>query len=99
MKSKFKYIIYGLIDPRTDRLFYIGKSCSGTKQMRRHTQPWSLKSCNSAKNEIIVDILTEEGTGPIYIILDTAKSRKELEMKERVHIARHRDEITNMRVG
>ena len=67
--------------------------------MRRHTQPWSLKSSNSAKNEIIVDILTEEGQGPIYIILDTAKSRKELEMKERILIARHRDEITNMKVG
>ena len=97
--SKLKYIVYGLIDPRTDHLFYIGKSCSGTKQMRRHTQPWSLKQSNDEKNQQILDIMGDGYDGPVYIILDTAKSRKELEMKERVHIARHRNEITNRRVG
>ena len=98
MKS-LKYIVYGLIDPRTDQLFYIGKSCSGTKQMRRHTQPWSLKSCNEDKNRQLIEIMENGFDGPVYIILDTAKSRKELEMKERVHIARHKGELTNRRIG
>ena len=97
--NKLKYIVYGLIDPRTDHLFYIGKSCSGTKQMQRHTQPWSLKASNDSKNQQILDIMSDEYDGPIYIILDTAKSRRELEMKERVYIARYRNEITNRRVG
>ena len=97
--SKLKYIVYGLIDPRTDHLFYIGKSCSGTKQMRRHTQPWSLRSSNKDKNRQILEIMNGGYEGPVYIILDTAKSRKELEMNDRVHIARHRDELTNRRIG
>ena len=96
---ELKYIVYGLVDPRTDQLFYVGKSCSGTKQMRRHTQPWSLRSYNEEKNRLICEIMESGFDGPVYIILDTAKSRKELEMKERIHIARHRDELTNRRVG
>jgi len=93
-----KYIIYGLIDPRDDALFYIGKSCDGTKQMRRHTQPWSLAGANSEKNNKIIDILTDD-LEIVYIILDTAKSKRELEMKERIWIARHKNSLLNKKVG
>lgn len=30
------FLIYGLIDPRTGGIRYIGKSCSGMKRVRRH---------------------------------------------------------------
>jgi len=96
--KKLKYMVYGLVDPRTDQLFYIGKSCSGTKQMYRHTQPHSLKASNSEKNQILKAIL-EEDMEPLYLILDTAKNKKDLAMKERVQIANYRDHLTNMRTG
>lgn len=38
-----KYIIYGLVDPTTQQLRYIGKSCRGISRPKAHTAPSSLK--------------------------------------------------------
>ena len=97
MKRLSKYIVYGLVDPRDDVLFYVGKSCNGTKAMLRHTQPHSLNSLtNPAKSERIREIL-DEGLDLMYIVLEECRSKKQVEMRERVFIARYRnDDILNI---
>ena len=87
-----KYIVYGLVDPRNEELFYIGKSCKGCESMRRHTQPWSLNSkTNKEKSEKILDILSDE-LDVMYVILEECRNRKHVEMRERVLIAKYRGE-------
>jgi hypothetical protein len=60
--------------------------------MLRHTQPWSLRQSNPEKCERIRDIQNNGYGNPIFMVLDTARSKKELAMKERVLIARFREE-------
>ena len=91
-------VIYGLIDPRDDNLFYIGKSQNGLKQMKRHMQQSSLKRNNKDKCEIIESILSD-GLNVNCIILDTARNARDLAMKERIWIAKYKQQLTNKRVG
>lgn len=39
MKLKSKFLIYGLTDPITDELRYIGRSSSGLNRPRQHLAP------------------------------------------------------------
>ncbi len=84
-----KYIVYGLIDPRDCKVFYIGKSCSGIKQMLRHNQPHSLKRRGKLKNERILDIIQDGHESPLYIILAKCKSCKDTVRKERAIIRKY----------
>ncbi len=38
-----RFIVYGLFDPRTQELRYVGKSCQGLKRPRKHSAPSQLK--------------------------------------------------------
>jgi len=38
-KKKSRFLIYGLVDPRTDGVRYIGRSSSGTKRPKQHRHP------------------------------------------------------------
>src|SRR5689334_22004216 len=38
-----KFLIYGLVDPRTDAVRYIGKSCSGISRPKVHSMSSSLQ--------------------------------------------------------
>jgi hypothetical protein len=60
-----KYIIYGLLDPRTGQLRYIGKSCSGLKRPKSHGWASSLR-VPSHKTNWIKGLL---GAGLSYEIL------------------------------
>jgi polyribonucleotide nucleotidyltransferase len=83
-------------------VFYVGKSSNGTKAMLRHTQSWSLnENPESDKNKKIVDIMIAGHKAPIYMILATARNKKELAMKERVLIAQHAEKtyLTNVQVN
>ena len=90
MSSKF--IVYGLIDPRDNVIFYVGKSCNGFKAMRRHTQPWSSKENNSPKNQRIIEIINA-GFEIEYVILAEAKNRRDIEIKERLTIFRMQKQV------
>lgn len=39
MTGQWKYMIYGLVDPRTGAVRYVGKSSSGMKRPRDHLKP------------------------------------------------------------
>ena len=80
-----KYLVYGLVDPRNNELFYVGKSCSGLKQAKRHTEPWSLRDGNCAKCSRIEEILSEE-LRPTIVILRTCRNKHELQLAETVLI-------------
>lgn len=49
-----KYVVYGLVDPNTNQLRYVGKSCSGLNRPKRHSRPSELKDnlykCNWIKS-------------------------------------------------
>lgn len=81
-----KYVVYGLIDPRDSRIFYIGKSCSGLKQVLRHNQPHSLRRKGEAKNRRILEIMQSGFQSPLFIILAKCKSHAGVVRKERALI-------------
>jgi hypothetical protein len=39
-----QYIIYGLVDPETEELRYIGKSSTGMSRPKKHFYPSTLKN-------------------------------------------------------
>lgn len=89
MKNAMKYLVYGLVNPRDGNIFYIGKSCSGLAKAKRHSQEWSLNDKNHMKNAFIRDLLAM-GLEPEIVILDIARDKKSLIMKENVAIGKYR---------
>ena len=82
---KPKFIVYGLIDPRDGKVFYVGKSCNGDKAMKRHVQPNSIALSDTPKNRRIVEIL-EAGLEISYTIIHRARNKRDVEIKERLTI-------------
>ena len=37
-----RFLIYGLVDPRTGQVRYIGKSCKGMERPKEHGRPWHI---------------------------------------------------------
>lgn len=69
-------IIYGLIDPRTGELKYIGKSQHGITRFKQHLKPYSLKKHNHKNNWI--KLLLSLGLMPEFIILETLSNPNDL---------------------
>jgi hypothetical protein len=91
-EGNMKYIVYALIDPRTCDVFYVGKSCRGLDEAKRHTQSWSLTDANQEKCNFIMNMLAE-GYSPCISVLAVCRNKMELEMRERVLIAKYRKEF------
>jgi len=65
-----KNIIYGLFDPRTDELRYIGKSTTGIKRAKAHWKPSQLRNPNNrARSKAWVKSLLANGVVPEARIL------------------------------
>lgn len=75
-KQKHANIVYGLIDPITDHLKYIGKSEQGTNRYKEHLKSSSLK-IDCRKNYWLRNILGK-GLKPELIILETCTNPEEL---------------------
>lgn len=71
-----QYLVYGLIDPRTRLIRYVGKSSSGLTRPRMHSQPRSLKP-KSHKNAWLRGLFASGGTYEI-VILETLEDPKAL---------------------
>lgn len=67
-----KFIIYGLTDPQTQEIRYIGKSSSGMQRPREHLKPTALKK-DSYKTRWILSLLTQ-GVKPEIIVLQVVDS-------------------------
>lgn len=62
--------IYGLVDPRTGRLFYIGQTVDLKKRYRRHI---SNNQSNADRTELVGAILND-GLIPLLIVIDVVPS-------------------------
>jgi hypothetical protein len=62
-----KFIIYGLIDPITGHLRYVGKSCSGLKRPQQHTAP--SRTDGRTYKECWIRGLRTQGLRPAIVVL------------------------------
>lgn len=72
-----KYIIYGLIDPRTEEIRYIGKSTSGLSRPKSHLNPSKYNKENNYKANWIKG-LAALGLQPTIIIIKMVETAEEL---------------------
>jgi hypothetical protein len=96
-----KNLIYGLVDPRTDEIRYIGKSTSGLKRPREHMSASSLR-LRSHKNNWINILLGLELQPEIRILEEAPNDCPCLGDYERFWIAQGRGlgwPLTNMTKG
>lgn len=68
INPKERYIVYGLIDPNTNHIRYIGKSVSGITRVLHHKTPSSLKESNTHKNNWIKSLKANNQEYSYYIL-------------------------------
>ena len=93
-------IIYGLVDPITDKVMYVGKSEQGIERPKQHNKPSSLKT-KSKKNNWIKSLI-KMGLIPKIVIIEDCKFKEILNDKEVYWIAFYRKinkKLTNMTDG
>lgn len=97
-----RYLIYGLFDPRTSELRYVGKSCSGMVRPGQHFTPTGLRrEAKTHKTNWIKTVLAD-GLVPEIEVLEVCESAVELVEAERFFIEYFRSlgcRLTNMTVG
>lgn len=74
-----KYIIYGLIDPFTKELRYIGKSVSGLYRPTYHSKPYSYNG--QLKNTYLyrwIRKLIKNNSKPEIVVLDSCSNKQDL---------------------
>jgi hypothetical protein len=84
-----QFIIYGLMDPRTDELRYVGKSHSGMIRPRGHTYPSQLRQHN--RRVAWLKALVHENLRPEIVVLEEAENAESLEPLEKQAIAHYRE--------
>lgn len=82
-----RFIVYGLVDPRDGKLFYVGRSSSGKKRALSHFEPKSIAKSSKAKRERIRDIVSAGFERPLVVVIEDCRTSKRAIMRERVLIA------------
>ncbi len=84
MNESSKFLVYGLVDPRTCMVRYVGKSCSGLSRPRQHSKrgPSTGPHCSAWVGQ-----LQANGLGYEIAILETRESSEGLSDAERWWIA------------
>lgn len=94
-------IVYALIDPRTDRIRYVGQTVrSARRRLRRHLSPCYLRG-NTRKERWLRDLLAC-GLEPRIDVLQVCATPAALDVAERQHIRRLRqagEDLTNLSPG
>lgn len=75
-----KFLIYGLSDPVTNEIRYIGKSCSGLKRANQHFIPSQLRA-DTYKTRWIISVI-KSGLKPNVVILEEFKNSDKLNERE-----------------
>lgn len=86
---KDRFIIYGLKDPRTGELRYVGKSVSGLKRARSHMFPCLLSKDQTHKGYWLRQLLSA-GMKAEPVVLETFETKDDLQDGERFWIAQMR---------
>ena len=95
-----KYIIYGLVDPITNEIRYVGKSCKGLERPKEHMWPFSLK--NKSKKNSWIKKLMAVGLKPSIVVIETCGLQESLDEREIYWISFYRKinkNLTNMTDG
>ena len=81
------YLVYGLIDPRTGELRYVGKSCSGLARPRRHSSPYHFEHYGRLPVTKWAKTLVDQGTKPEIEVLESFADADSLAVAEIFWIA------------
>lgn len=96
-----KFLIYGLRDPRTNEIRYVGRSSSGMRRPRRHDKAASLKEDNYKSRW--VSKLLALGLSFEIVVLERVSDGSELDQAERKWISIGRSalgsRLTNLTSG
>lgn len=99
MSSKKIHCIYGLIDPRNNVIFYIGKTCRPNTRIYGHLAPSNVikrsNCCTYVRN------MLEQGVKPLLKVLLTCKE-KNINKFEKHYITKYKKlnpNLTNQRPG
>lgn len=87
--------VYGLVDPRTDQVRYVGKAADPEARLRQHLRPSSLK-LKSKKNSWLKAVIAA-GLEPQLVIIDRVPE-DQADDAERIHIWTYRElgyDLTN----
>lgn len=71
-----RFLVYGLVDPRTGHLRYVGKSTSGMRRPRAHCTPANLRKGTHKANWLRQ--LVADGTRPEITVLQECSGPEEL---------------------
>jgi len=96
-----KFIIYGLIDPRTKELRYIGMSSTGLKRPKTHLNPSTYNKSNTYVY-CWIKSLVKENLQPEIMVIDECSSYIELQDLEIFYINYFKAigcKLTNLREG
>ena len=96
---KKDFLIYGLVDPITGQLRYIGRSCSGLRRPRRHTIPSELAKDQTHKGRWLRSLDTAR---PQIVVIQQLPDSELLNEAERFWIAYFRQlgcPLTNLTDG
>jgi group I intron endonuclease len=64
-----RYLIYGLVDPITHEVRYIGKSCKGLRRPRQHCQPYYLTKEGATYKSKWIRGLLAKGLKPQIVVI------------------------------
>lgn len=90
------FVVYGLVDPRTCAIRYIGQSVRGMARAAEHR--WPSSSCENTRKLRWVKALLAAGKEPVPILLEECETKAELDEAERRWIAKIPN-LTNMTAG
>jgi hypothetical protein len=107
MSQTSQYLIYGLVDPRTNQLRYIGLSSCGLRRPKAHTTEYhlyrpDLKSNRFSHKQRWLQGLIAAGFQPDIVILEECSSREALNEAEIFNIQYYRSigcNLTNHQPG
>lgn len=95
------FLIYGLVDPRTNEVRYIGKSASGLERPKQHTMPSFLRNVRTHKANWVRSLLAL-GLEPSIVVLEDVGCKQDAADVECFWIAQARGlgwPLTNLTKG
>lgn len=70
------YIVYGLADPRTHDLRYVGKSTIGLRRAAQHDDPYRMARDTNKKKVNWIKELQKQGLKPVLVIIEICELEK-----------------------
>lgn len=82
MNETPKFLVYGLIDPRTNELRYVGKSSSGMRRPRVHQTPGGRSRATAHNGHWLRALFNDGGAVPSILVLEVCLTHEENNLAE-----------------